>query len=73
MLDGADVVFGGNCDCADLLALELSSDIGVDGAKSVHFGQFLSLDETDLELLELFLDLCRHQDLVGGVGARLVI
>lgn len=62
MLHGADVIFGGNCDRADLLTLELSSDVSIDSSERVHLGQFLSLNETDLELLEFFLDLCGHQD-----------
>ena len=73
LLDSTDGVFGGNSFGADLLALELSLDISIDSSEGVHLGELVSLDEADLELLELFLDLCRHQDLVGGVGARLVI
>ena len=42
--------------------MELPDDVSVDGAKSVHLGQFLSLDEADLELLELFADLRGHED-----------
>ena len=74
MLDGANIIFGGNSYRSDFFALEISFNVGVDSAESVHFGQFFSLYETDLELLELFLNLSRHEhDLVCIVGARLVI
>ena len=74
LLHGAHVVFGGFSFGSNLLALELALDVGVNGAKHVHLGQLLGLDEADLELLELFLDLGRHQhDRVCRIWSSLVI
>ena len=74
MLDRAHVIPRSDSLRLDLLALKLASDVSVDCAESVHLGQLFSLDKADLELLELFLDLCGHHDLVSGrVWSRLIV
>ena len=42
--------------------MEFASDVSIDRAKGVHLGQLLRLNEANLELLELFLDLGRHEN-----------
>ena len=67
MLDGANIISGCHRRRADSLAIELAGDVCINGAESIHDGKLLGCNESDLELLELLLDLSRHHDNLAGV------
>jgi len=70
LLYRTDVIFGGDCLRLNFLSVENTLDEGIDGAKGVHLGKLLGLNETDLQLLEFLLDLRRHEhNSVRGIGA----
>ena len=74
LLDGGDVILRSDGLGANLLALELSEDVGIDRSESIHLGQLFSSDESYLQLLELLLDLGGHQHVVSnGLRTGLVI
>ena len=74
LLNGGDVILRSDSLGSNLLALELSEDVGIDRSESIHLGQLFSSDEPDLQLLELLLDLGRHQHVVAnGLRTGLVV
>ena len=74
LLNRRNLTPGLDCSRANLLSSEFTFDERVNRAKCVQMRQLHRLDESDLQLLELFLDLGGHQDDgIGSVGSRLVI
>ena len=74
LLQRGHVVLGRHWLGLEDLASELGLDVGINGAKGVHFWQFFCRDISQLELLEFFLDLCGHHDcLVGSLWSSSVI